>query len=369
MVKIIEETVKKDNYGLLGSTILYGVLAVVFIILGSYVQSKSFHIGIFVTEYFIVFMPVILFGLATKVDLKKALRLNPIKLRTVPKIFFLSLTLLPVIAASNMLVITILSFFGKALVLPIPDATNTREFLIMFFLVAISAGLCEEMMFRGMILSAFEGHFNKKWGTVAAALLFGLFHFNIQNLFGPIILGLVFGYLVQGTNSILSSILAHTFNNGIAVVLSYIATKSVTLSNATQASPEELFNTPSIMIVQTLFFIALAIGSGFIAFLIVRSIINDYRGVNINDQMIINKKKYVVTGFDDNIAILTLREEINAPEKNLKSLKLDNPAIKSFNRTLNIWNDRMRNKPQIKYFIPIGISVIIYFVLLKIQLS
>lgn len=359
----------QKSYDLLKSTWLYLSLAIIFIFLGSYVQRRDFHSGIFITEYIIVFLPVILLGIATKVDMKKALRLNKIKFSTVWKTFLLSFALLPIIAASNLIVITILSYFGKVNLPDIPVAKNGAEFLIMFFLVAISPGICEEMLFRGLIMNAFENHFNKKTGAIAAALLFGLFHFNIQNILGPIILGIVFGYLVQVTNSIFTSILSHTFNNGIAVVASYLASKSTLIDEASQLSAQELYNSPSILMVQTIMFILLAVGGALLAGVIVKSIAKDYREVEINDKIIISSKTFVVVNKRDELAILSEESELKNEDRVLKSLKLNDKKIRSLKRTLTVWTDKRENPFEIKYFIPIGISVIMYFVILGLQLT
>lgn len=359
----------QKNYDLLKTTWLYLALAVIFIFLGSYVQHRDFYSGIFITEYLIVFLPVILLGLATRVDMKRALRLNKIKLSTIWKTLLLSFALLPIIAASNLIVITILSYFGKVIMPEIPMAKTGSEFLLMFFLVAISPGICEEMLFRGLVMNAFESHFNKKTGAIAAAILFGIFHFNIQNIFGPIILGLVFGYLVQATNSIFTGMLSHTFNNGIAVVASYLASKAPNMDEVSQLSAAELYNTPSILIVQTLIFILLAIGGAIVAAAIIKSIAKDYRGLEINDEILISGKEFLVLDKNEELAILAEKTQVNNPERILKSIKLDSKKIRSLKRTLSIWNENRKNPFEIKYFIPIGISVIMYFVILGLQLT
>lgn len=359
----------QKSYDLLKTNWLYFILALIFIFLGSYVQHRDFYSGIFITEYIIVFLPVILLGLATKVDMKKALRLNKIKVSTIWKTFLLSFALLPIIAASNLLVITILSFFGKVNIPEIPVATNTSEFVVMFFLVAISPGICEEMLFRGLIMNAFENHFNRKTGVIAAAFLFGLFHFNIQNILGPIILGVVFGYLVQVTNSIFTSILSHTFNNGIAVTASYLVSKSELVNEASQLSAEELYNTPAILLAQTFIFLLLAVGGALLAFAIVRSIAKDYRSIEVNDEIMISKKTFIVVDKNEEIAILSEESQIQKPDRVLKSLKLKDKKIRSLKRTLSVWSDKIKNPFEIKHFIPIGFSVIMYFVILGLQLT
>lgn len=79
-------------------------------------------------------------------------------------------------------------------------------------------------MFRGTMMLGYDKMGYKK-SIFITALLFGIFHFNVMNLLGPIFLGIILGFLVYKTNSILSSMLAHTLNNGIALTIGYFLTK------------------------------------------------------------------------------------------------------------------------------------------------
>jgi len=346
------------NYDIFKTNILYVFLTIVFLILGSYVQSKDFYIGIFVTEYLIVLMPVILFGLLSKVNLKKALRLNKIKIKTAFKIVILAFFLLPVIASANLIVITILSIFGKVIVPPIPEAKTTADFLIQLFFISFSAGLCEEMFFRGMILNAYEKYLNKKYGVIFAAVLFGLFHYNIQNLFGPIILGLVFGYLVQVTNSIFAAIIAHMANNGFAVLISFLSKVSASKESV------DIFNNTKLLAGQLFASILFATISSVVVFLLIRSIVQEYRGIKVNDKIYINDNSYKVINVDDEMTYIE-----NDKTNELKKINSKKLIKKKIPRTLKVWDEPLNNKPNINYFIPLMISVIIYFVVLNLQLK
>ncbi len=75
-------------------------------------------------------------------------------------------------------------------------------------------------MFRGVILNAYNKLGYRK-SIIITGVLFGLFHFTILNFVGPAILGIIFGIMVYKTNSLYSSIIAHTVNNGIALTIGY----------------------------------------------------------------------------------------------------------------------------------------------------
>jgi uncharacterized protein len=84
--------------------------------------------------------------------------------------------------------------------------------------VAIVPAICEEIMFRGYLMRAFE----KSWGIIAAllisSLLFGLFHVQITNLLPLAVLGLILAIMTWLSGNIWPAVLAHFLNNGAAVV-------------------------------------------------------------------------------------------------------------------------------------------------------
>ena len=78
--------------------------------------------------------------------------------------------------------------------------------------------MCEELLFRGVILSGL-----RRYGTwpaiVISSLLFALAHASIYRLLPTFCLGLMLGYIVVKTGSIYCSMLLHALNNGVAVTL------------------------------------------------------------------------------------------------------------------------------------------------------
>ena len=77
-------------------------------------------------------------------------------------------------------------------------------------------------------MSSYE-RLGRNKAVIMSAILFGMFHFNVQNLLGPIFLGIVFGFIVHKTNSLFSSIIGHATNNSIALIIGYFVSKSETV--------------------------------------------------------------------------------------------------------------------------------------------
>jgi membrane protease YdiL (CAAX protease family) len=195
-----------------------------FLTLGATFQSRGFVSGILITEYLLIAAPVLLFAVVRKKDLVSTFRLRPIRWNETLRIVTMSLFLVPTILAANVLMMALLSAFGKVFTQQMPTADSLGTFLLLFFVMAVTPAICEEIFFRGMMLDAYERATGPCMGALLSALFFALFHFNPQNLLGPLILGMVFAYLVQLTGSIWPAIIAHLTNNGVSVIMGYLGT-------------------------------------------------------------------------------------------------------------------------------------------------
>ncbi len=85
-------------------------------------------------------------------------------------------------------------------------------------LIALTPAICEELLFRGLILSGFRRL--GMWPAIlATALLFGLAHASIYRLLPTMALGIAFGFAVWKTNSIVAGMICHALNNGLMATM------------------------------------------------------------------------------------------------------------------------------------------------------
>lgn len=97
--------------------------------------------------------------------------------------------------------------------------------------VGIVAPILEEFFFRKLLIDRLRGY-GDKLAIIVSALLFGMFHMNLSQIFYAIGVGLVFGYIYCKTGKIWLSILLHgTFNLFSGVILSWFSTKLITIIN------------------------------------------------------------------------------------------------------------------------------------------
>ena len=80
---------------------------------------------------------------------------------------------------------------------------------------ALMPALCEEIAFRGFLLSGFSKRGLTGLGIVASALCFGLIHMLPAQVFNATLLGLVLGLLAVRSRSLLPGIVFHFIYNGL----------------------------------------------------------------------------------------------------------------------------------------------------------
>lgn len=96
-------------------------------------------------------------------------------------------------------------------------------FLINILVVSILPALGEELFFRGILQTLLTNWFrNLHVGILATAVVFSAAHLQFYGFLPRLILGMYFGYLFFWSKNIWIPILAHFFNNSIAVFLSFI---------------------------------------------------------------------------------------------------------------------------------------------------
>lgn len=215
---------------LTGANIIFFIFALVFIvyqlalaiIFGAEVFTDHIYLMLLFNELILILIPVLAYAAGKRVNIKETFRFNKPGLVPVLLIVLLSFPAYMIAAMLNNGLIYFLQSIGRIPAQPIPIPGSVPELLTGLLVIAVLPGVCEEMMHRGLLLRAYEKRGSYK-AVVITAILFGLFHFDLTNLLGPVFLGLLIGYYVIRTNSILAGMLAHFLNNAIAELMQYFS--------------------------------------------------------------------------------------------------------------------------------------------------
>jgi len=229
---------------LTGANIVFFIFTAVFIfyqivlavLLGQKLNNYIYPI-VLVNEFVMILGPVLIYCFVKKINIKEAFRFNKPGLIPMLLVAVISVPAYFVASMLNNVFAYFLQFIGDLPVQAIPVPKNLSELVVGILIIAVSPGICEEIMHRGFMLRAYEKRGSYK-AVIFVAILFGIFHFDITNFFGPVFLGLIIGYYVIRTNSIFAGMLAHFLNNAIAEVLQYFSDQGAQPDKLTISWPE-----------------------------------------------------------------------------------------------------------------------------------
>lgn len=218
--------VKKDKRNFFSpyfGLIYFSIALVALFYLGSYMQTKALYKGLIYTQIFIILLPVVLLLRLLKQDLNRTLRLKA------PKPLHLLLVIFMAIPAAILAAI-IGQLINKIFPFPSHYLENLSQLFKLeipwwqsFMVIAVAPGICEEILFRGLMPRFFE-RYGMRINIIITALLFAAFHLDPFRFLPVFLLGLLLGYQTLKSGSIYLSMLSHTVNNGMALVLIRFAT-------------------------------------------------------------------------------------------------------------------------------------------------
>ena len=208
-------------------------------LLNSLTAGLNPHVQLLISNalYYLVFAALPVFLLAKRTPgLYMAYRPNPISLFNT--ICVVVIALLGMFFANDLAVlwsIPLQELGFDVLSTSLPAATNTTELMLSVFYVAVLPGICEEFLFRGAVLSAFEEEGTKR-AMIASSLLFMMVHGTISGAPTQFILGMILAFLVIWTDSIYAGLIYHTVHNTASILLQFAQDQAVSPETATQTT-------------------------------------------------------------------------------------------------------------------------------------
>ena len=213
---------------------IYHFLSILFIVFGSLifgmVQAGGVTISTMSSLVFsqvgLVFVPVLLYFLSQKGSLKNSLYLkNPgfVNLAMSALLVFL---LIPTVSLLNLLS---MFFVRNQIADTVASLTDSPYFLVLLVL-AVCPGVFEELSTRFILLNNYR-HKPYYVACIFSGLFFGMLHMNINQFIYAFVLGAIFAFVVQITESIYTSMLMHIVLNSTTFSLSYFMSSSLTDGN------------------------------------------------------------------------------------------------------------------------------------------
>lgn len=280
--KIFRKSIKANTFALL--LILFQVIGggVVSNLLKPVIVSLGGGLGALLVsaQIILLIMPVTIYFLITKENVKEVLRLNKPYLSEIG--FCIIIGVLAQVVA--IFCANLSSFiFPKNEVEQVFDVLKKNSYISLISIIALTPAICEELVVRGVILHNYN---NKNiWKACAmSGVIFGMLHLTGSQFLYATLLGMLLAYLVRVTNSIFTSMTVHFVFNGFNATLAYIISKFDVMSKALEeasASKETLTLAKRVQALGGTFVLALVATSIIITILI--SIKNKREKLRVNE--------------------------------------------------------------------------------------
>ncbi len=191
---------------------------------GSVLQAKYGLNGLLLSEILLVLLPALLFTKYLKFDYRETFNLRKISLQSVVASTLLALSgsffILKFVEALQDKIMPMPEELKKAFENFLMENGQEPSFLKLFLIIAVSAAVCEEILFRGPVMAGIRTKFGKTQTVIIVGILFGIFHLNIYKLIPTSVLGMLITYITLSTGSIFNGMIFHLVNNGSAIALS-----------------------------------------------------------------------------------------------------------------------------------------------------
>ena len=116
-----------------------------------------------------------------------------------------------------------------------------------YLLIALLPACCEEIAFRGFVLSGLRHAGHKWWAIGISAVAFGMVHFFLQQKISATAVGLLLGYLAVQTGSLIPCIVFHAIYNSLALTAGNLTESTATELSWLLSEREDMFFHPGVI--------------------------------------------------------------------------------------------------------------------------
>lgn len=183
------------------------VVLVLMIYAGGFASAKSMLVGLLVTQGIVGGVPL-LTAWYTKNDMRKTFRIRLCR----PGFLFGGLVLMMGTILVGMLLTSITSMLfpeSAESMTGSMEAIYSYGYGVCLLLIALLPAVCEELLFRGFLLSSLEHTMKKRAAILTAAIVFGLYHMNLVQTPTTALIGMALCYVAVQSESLLPGMLMH----------------------------------------------------------------------------------------------------------------------------------------------------------------
>lgn len=199
------------------------MLTVITALVGSYAfvtlgfNKGGYFISLLYSQFILV-LPTLVYVVKRKVNVKEMFRYHKIKIGTVFLSILFAFLIMPLMQEINLISML---FARNEISSKIYSITEGKPFVVSAFVIAVIPAFLEESVYRGCFFNAYSKKSPLK-AIFLSALFFGLMHLNFNQFSYAFAMGMIFCFLVEGTDSIFTSMIVHFVINCSSVAMIYL---------------------------------------------------------------------------------------------------------------------------------------------------
>ena len=231
------KNIKKGSLPSVQESLLILVIALLLMVYVGGIMSLSNPImGVVIPQTFIGVLPI-LACIYIKADMKKVFALKLPKIKHLAGTCFLGAGAICLTMVISNLLSMLFPGDSQGLTEEYMQMLDGISFVPALILIALTPAVCEELMYRGYMFTAFKQKMSLSKVILIVSLLFAASHMSLIKIIPTCLLGMVLAYVVEKSGSIVTSSLIHFMNNGLAVVVLYYGDKIPFLSEEQYTMP------------------------------------------------------------------------------------------------------------------------------------
>lgn len=192
--------------------------------------AQSFHslaVLVMVSQLVVILTPTLLMTVMLTRSPRQTLLLRRPPWLALPAAALLGLTLHPAVTRFGELVQYLYPIRGEISERLSGMFSQSPGLLQLLFLMAVTPAICEELAFRGFMLSGLRHVGHKWWAIVISSVFFGISHGVLQQSIVAATVGLVIGYLAVQSGSLFPCMLFHLVHNSLMLLGASLSPKEL----------------------------------------------------------------------------------------------------------------------------------------------
>lgn len=215
-------------------TVISGLVgSYLFVALGF--NSSDMIVSVLYSQFILV-LPTVIYVIVKKISIRELFRFNKIKVGTVFLTILFAYLIMPLMQEINLISML---FAKNEISSKMYNIAESKPFIISLLSIAVVPAILEESVYRGCFFNVYSKKSPIK-AILLSAFLFGIMHLNFNQFSYAFAMGMIFCLLIEGTNSIITSMIIHFVINGTSVVTLYLTPAIQKLTSSVQGSNADM---------------------------------------------------------------------------------------------------------------------------------